>query len=395
MVNVFVIGARGYTKKYGGWETLVHGLIDNQQDSTIKYHIYEVVHKKEEETIVDIDNIVCIKRYTREMGGITMILSDAKALLHVVHYIKVNKIENPVILYLSARVGPFQWLLRPYIKSCGAPILENPAGVEWKRPKWGLIGQIYSYISCYFTGIASDYIVCDSEGIRDIYKKMVKSDRHIKEFIAYGSYPAEPLKNEMPASVKEYFDKHDIIPGEYYLIINRFMPENSYELILDEFVKSDTKKQFVIVSNVDKEKEYYDDLAKKIPFESDQRIKFVGTMYDVEILNYLRQSAFAYINGHTLGGTNPGLLEAMATTSVVLAYDVVFSREVCGDFAFYFDKVHTMREAMKECEAISEQERTELIKNSRMRMIDKYDWKDIARAYEDLFKRSLKQVDIL
>lgn len=393
MINVFIIGARGYTKRYGGWETLVHGLVDNQQKQDVHYYIYEVVNKKNEEGVEEIDGITCVKRYTKDMGGLTMILSDMKAFTHAVKMIKKRKIENPVILYLGARFGPIQWLLTPYYKSAGVIIMENPAGVEWKRPKWGLIGEIYSFISCYFTAIASDYIVCDSEGIRDIYKKMVKSNRHRKEFVAYGSYPAKPLDEVFPEKVKAYFNEHNIVPGEYYLIVNRFMPENSYELILNEFVKSETKKDFIIVSNIDKEHKYYDELASKIPFEKDKRIKFVGTMYDPEILNYLRQSAFAYINGHTLGGTNPGLLEAMATTGVVLAYDVVFSREVCGEYAFYYDKNqgHLMRDAMIQCEAISESEREQLIANSKQRMRDKYDWKDIARGYEDLFVTAVER----
>ena len=105
----------------------------------------------------------------------------------------------------------------------------------------------------------------------------------------------------------------------------------------------------------------------------------------------MRQNAFAYINGHTLGGTNPGLLEAMATTSVILAYDVVFSREVCGEYAFYYDKKHTMRQAMKECENISIEERNQLIVNSRSRMKEKYDWVDIAKGYEKIFVKAINK----
>lgn len=385
MINVFIIGARGYTVKYGGWETLVHGLVDNQQNQNIKYYVIEVVHSKDQEGIIEIDGIYVIKRYQKKLGGLTMILSDEKAFRFVTSYIKHNKLNNTVILYLGARIGPIQWLLQSYYRSSGAIIMENPAGLEWKRPKWGLTGMIYQYISCYFTAIASDYIVCDSEGIRDIYEKWINKPKIKYEFVAYGSYPPEKLNSVMPDKVEAYFKKFEIKTGEYYLIVNRFMPENSYELILDEFVKSETKKEFIVVSNIDQEKIYYDKLAKKIPFEKDKRIKFVGSMYDAEILNYLRQYAFAYINGHTLGGTNPGLLEAMATTSVVLAYDVVFSREVCDKYAFYYDTKHTMREAMKKCESITDEERRILIEKSRKRMKEKYDWVDIAKGYEELF----------
>jgi rhamnosyltransferase len=113
-------------------------------------------------------------------------------------------------------------------------------------------------------------------------------------------------------------------------------------------------------------------------------------MYDIEILNYLRQEAFAYINGHTLGGTNPGLLEAMASTSVVLAHDNVFSREACGDYAIYYDKKHSLCDALRECELMSNEERNVLIQESRKRMAVKYCWKDITKSYENLFESAIE-----
>lgn len=389
MINVFIIGARGYTKKYGGWETLVHGIIDNQIDKSIKYYVFEVVSKKEEEKIFEIDGITCIRFYVKQTNAFQMIFGDIIATKYAVKYIKQHKLDNPILLELGARIGPILWIMRPYIKNSHAVIMENPGGVEWKRPKWGKIGQIYQYISCYFTGIASDYIVSDSEGIRDIYRKMVKSDKHIKEYAAYGVYPIRDYYPEKTGKIEQYFKEHGIDEDNYYLIINRFMPENSYELILSEFVKSTTKKKLVLVTNIDKENTYYKELAQKIPFESDERIKFVGTMYDPDILLYLRIHAFAYINGHTLGGTNPGLLEAMYSTGFVLAYDVVFSREVCGDYAIYYDTNHLLRDAMGEAEALPKQNKDEIIACARKRMSDKYSWHDVTDKYEQIFRESV------
>lgn len=390
MINVFIIGARGYTKKYGGWETLVHGIIDNQIDKSIKYYVFEVVSEKSEEEVFSIDGITCIRFYVKQTNAFQMIFGDIIATKYAVTYIKEHKLENPILLTLGARIGPILWVMRPYIKSSGAIIMENPGGVEWKRPKWGKIGQIYQYISCYFTGIASDYIVSDSEGIRDIYRKMIKSDKHIKEYAAYGVYPICNYQPEKTQKIDEYFKVHGIEEGDYYLIINRFMPENSYKLILSEFVKSQTKKKLVLVTNIDKENSYYKELADTIPFEKDERIKFVGTMYDSDILLYLRLHAFAYINGHTLGGTNPGLLEAMYSTGFVLAYDVVFSREVCGDYAIYYDTKHLLRNALIEAESLPIEKKEEIILCSRARMAEKYSWHDVTEKYERIFKESVK-----
>ena len=114
-------------------------------------------------------------------------------------------------------------------------------------------------------------------------------------------------------------------------------------------------------------------------------------MYDKEILNYLRQCAFAYINGHTLGGTNPGLLEAMASTGFVLAHNNVFSREACQNLAIYYDKENTLGEAMIKAESLSDKEISEIKSKSRQRMKDYYDWKDVAKKYELLFTEAVEE----
>lgn len=391
MINVFIIGARGYIKKYGGWTALIHGICKNQTSPNIQYYIYEIADSEDDEEILHVDNVIVIKRYIDNSKSSSMIKSDAKNTFHVVKYIQEKGPKNPIILFLGLRIGPLAYLLRPYIKSCGAVIMENAAGVEWKRPKWGKLAQVYMRISAYFMARAVDYLICDAEEIRNIYNKILKFKRPRKFFIPYGSYPAIEVDPILPKKVCTYFKKNGIVADNYYLIINRFMPENSYELILSEYVKSDTKKDLILVTNNDKEHDYYNKLLKKIPFKSDSRIKFVGTMYDPDILNYLRQYAFAYINGHTLGGTNPGLLEAMASTSVVLAHNNVFSREVCGELAIYFDKQYSLCDAIKECEAMSNQERNELIEKSRKRMKEKYDWIDITKRYEDLFKIAIEE----
>ena len=208
MIDVFIIGARGYVKKYGGWETLVHGLVDNQIDNIIKYHIFEIVTNKKETGSIVIDGIECIRICEKAKGGFQMIFADIKAFKNVKKIVIKNQIKNPIILYLGARIGPIQWLMQRSLRKKGIVTLENPAGLEWKRPKWGIIGSFYQYISCYFTAISSDYIVCDCEAMRRVYDKMVKNSRHPKEFIAYGSYPADILDEKMPPIVDDFFKKH-------------------------------------------------------------------------------------------------------------------------------------------------------------------------------------------
>ena len=167
------------------------------------------------------------------------------------------------------------------------------------------------------------------------------------------------------------------------------MPENSYELILSQFMKSNTSKKLILVTNIDKEIKYYKKLYKKLKFYNDNRIVFVGTTYDSEILLYLRLHAFAYINGHTVGGTNPGLLEAMFSTGFVLAYDVVFSREVCGGYAIYYDRERSLCDAMIEAESLTSEKKMEIIEGARSRMDELYNWHLITSKYEAIFEESV------
>ena len=392
MINIFITGARGYIKMYAGWTALVHGLCENQQNKNIQYWIYETTdNTAEDNQIIDYQNVKVIKSCVNGNGGMAMIKYDYRNAKHAVKFIKDNKIENPIILFLGLRIGPLAYLMRRKMKKTGAIIMENAAGVEWKRPKWGKVAQLYMRLSAYFMARASDYLICDAMAIKDIYEKMIKKKRPTKVFIPYGSYPAIIIEKNYPKKVKDYFEKNGITPNDYYVIVNRFMPENSYELILDQFVKSKTRKDLILVTNQDKEREYYDVLRSKIPFEQDKRIKFVGTMYDKEILNYLRQCAFAYINGHTLGGTNPGLLEAMASTGFVLAHNNVFSHEACGNLAIYYDKEHTLGEAIEKAESLSVNEIEDIKRKSRLRMKELYDWKDVARRYEHLFAEAVEE----
>ena len=158
MINIFITGARGYIKMYAGWTALVHGLCENQQNENIQYWIYETTdNTAEDNQIIDYQNVKVIKRYVNGNGGMAMIKYDYRNAKHAVKFIKDNKIENPIILFLGLRIGPLAYLMRRKMKKTGAIIMENAAGVEWKRPKWGKVAQLYMRLSAYFMARASDY----------------------------------------------------------------------------------------------------------------------------------------------------------------------------------------------------------------------------------------------
>ena len=154
-------------------------------------------------------------------------------------------------------------------------------------------------------------------------------------------------------------------------------------------MKSDTTKSLVIVSNVEKNK-FYEKLKVRTGFENDERIKFVGPVYDQEILVRLRKNAKAYIHGHSAGGTNPSLLEALSITDVNLLYDAVYNREVGEDAALYFnDEEGSLCKQINTIEKFKAKEQNEYGKRAKQRIKDEYTWEIVVKKYKKLFNKLL------
>lgn len=116
------------------------------------------------------------------------------------------------------------------------------------------------------------------------------------------------------------------------------MPENNYEIMIREYMNCDSNKDFAIITNVNDK--FLDELEVKLHYKNDKRIKFVGTVYNQELLMKIRENAWGYFHGHEVGGTNPSLLEALGSTELNLLLDVGFNREVAEEAAFYWTKEH-------------------------------------------------------
>ena len=391
-INVFIIGLRGYTQNYGGWETLAHGMLDNWKDKTVNFYAFEKVSNLEDEGIEVVNGITCIRLYVKNEGNSAMMIYDAKATVYALKYIEKHNICNPIMYHLGVRIGPFLYAYRHRLKKAGIVLMENPAGLEWKRTKWNKFVQLYLAIAAYLMVKSTDYLICDSKGIRDYYEKHIKSKRPIKEYISYGSYPAPKLEDQMPEKVTKYFNHWEIKTDNYFLILGRFIPENNYEMMIKGFMESKTTKQLVIVCNYKTEiQKFHDYIIKVTNYPSDSRIKMVGTMYDSEILNYLRQHASGYIHGHSVGGTNPGLLEAMSATDVNLLFDVVFNKEVGDNAAVYFNNVETLAEMIDLISKMSLKERKILGQKAKKRMKDKYSWNFIVDEYQRIFYKPFEK----
>ena len=169
--------------------------------------------------------------------------------------------------------------------------------------------------------------------MKDTYKKY----RPKTTFIAYGVDVAASRLKDTDKRAAEWFAEKGLAFGEYYLIVGRFVPENNYETMIREFMKSKTKKKLAIITNVE-ENDFFEKLKNQTGFLKDPRILFCGTVYEEELMKKIREKAYAYIHGHEVGGTNPSLLEALGSTALNLLLDVGFNREVGEKAALYWKK---------------------------------------------------------
>ncbi|MCU5596350.1 beta 1-4 rhamnosyltransferase Cps2T [Bacillus wiedmannii] len=385
MKHVFIIGSKGIPAKYGGFETFVEYLTERKKSEDIQYHVSCLADNNEE---FQHNKARCFNVKTPEIGSAKAVAYDILSLRECISYIKKNNLKNCIVYILACRIGPFFSFYKRKLEKMGVQVFVNPDGHEWKRSKWSPAIRTYWKISENLMVKHADLLVCDSKGIESYIQEDYKKHKPKTTFIAYGADVTISSLKEDNRTLVEWYKKHDVAAGEYYLVVGRFVPENNYELMVREFMKSNSKKDFVIISNVE-ENQFYQELLAKTKFNKDPRIKFVGTVYDQDLLRKIREDAFAYFHGHEVGGTNPSLLEALASTKLNLLLDVVFNKEVGEEGAVYFSKEEgALANLIQEVEAYSEDEIDKLSNKAKDRIIHEYSWEKIVNDYENLFLNS-------
>lgn len=382
MKNIFIIGSKGIPAKYGGFETFVEKLTEKQVSKDIKYHVSCLADNKNE---FEHNGARCFNIKVPNIGPAKAVYYDVVALEACLNYIEKNNIKNAIIYILACRIGPFIGRYKKRIRKLGVELLVNPDGHEWKRAKWNAAIRQYWKLSEKLMVKHADLLVCDSKNIEKYIQEDYKQYNPKTTFIAYGADTEKSkLKDDNPELLNWYKEK-GLKPKEYYLVVGRFVPENNYETMIIEFMKSNTNKDFVLITNVEQNK-FYEELKKKTGFDKDKRIKFVGTVYDQELLKKIRENAYGYFHGHEVGGTNPSLLEALATTDLNILLDVGFNKEVGMDGAIYFNKNNmNLAKLINESNKFSNEFIKDLGDKAKQRINDEYSWKKIVSEYEILF----------
>ncbi|MFR8152357.1 MAG: beta 1-4 rhamnosyltransferase Cps2T [Romboutsia timonensis] len=382
MRHVFIIGSKGIPAKYGGFETFVEKLTEQQKSKEIKYHVSCLAQDSKE---FEHNGARCFNINVPNIGAAKAVYYDIFALRECIRYIKENKIENPIVYILACRIGPFVGRYKKQLKKLGGTLFVNPDGHEWKRGKWNAAIRKYWKISEKLMVKHADLLICDSKNIEKYIQEDYKQYNPKTTFIAYGADMEKSKLSDNDPKLMNWYKEKDVKAKEYYLVVGRFVPENNYETMITEFMKSNTKKDFVLITNVEQNK-FYEQLRQKTGFDKDSRIKFVGTVYDQELLKKIRENAYGYFHGHEVGGTNPSLLEALATTDLNLLLDVGFNREVGENGAIYWSKKSgDLSRLIENSETMSYTEIDRVAKLAVDRIANNYSWKLIVSEYELLF----------
>lgn len=400
--HVYCVGAKSLGA-YGGYETFIYKLTEyHQNNNNIKYHVACKANGdgSMDETKLDKVNLIndhefvfhnahCFKIEVPQIGPAQAIYYDVAALKACCSHIKKNKISHPIVYIMACRIGPFARFFFNEIHKLGGVVYLNPDGHEWMREKWSAPVRKYWKISEQMMIKYCDLAICDSINIEKyIHKsydgKGIKKRDPKTTYIAYGADLTLSKLSDDDKELVDWYENKGLKKKEYYLVVGRFVPENSFEVMIREFMKSKSKKNFAIITNVNDK--FLEELERKLHFKKDPRIKFVGTVYDQELLKKIRENAYAYFHGHTVGGTNPSLIEALGSTDLNLLVDVGFNREVAEDCALYWSREENNLAALiDEADKMSEENILELGRKAKERVAKEYTWEKICEQYLQTF----------
>ncbi len=251
------------------------------------------------------------------------------------------------------------------------PMTVNTDGLEWRRAKWSLPFKAYYWLSSFLIARVCRSLVSDSRGIQDYYRKAFFKRT---SFIPYGA-PSEAVVDNRRA--RSILDRYDLEEGAYFLQITRIEPDNLPLQVAQSFVKSiPSALGFKMVIVGYKEGTPY--AQRLMACDARGGVIVREAIYDPDVLQVLRNNCFCYVHGNSVGGTNPALLEAMATTPRVIAIDCVFSREVLGECGAYFNPENITPSFDKALTL------PDLSESMRERVDAKYKWDGVARSYMNL-----------
>lgn len=260
------------------------------------------------------------------------------------------------------------------VKNIKYPIFTtNMDGLEYKRTKFNKWVQKFVFWEERMTVKHSHYLIADNMGIHDYYKEKYGKE---SKFLAYG---ADIHDNYNKNFLKEF----GLEVNNYYLLIARLEPENNIEMAIEGYLASKEKgnRPLIIVGKTNTP--HGKELVAK--YGNEKSIRFVGGIYDFDKLNSIRHFSFAYFHGHSVGGTNPSLLEAMASDCFILANDNIFNKAVLGENALYYSNHTTVTDLLNNIDKLAQAHKNIFIQNNLEVIRNEYSWEKLVDEHEKYF----------
>lgn len=353
-MNISIIGCSGIPAKYGGFETLAENLIKNKTDM-INYTVFcsSKLYPEKQKNYYG----ARLRYINVNANGVRSIIYDLICMLF--------SLRSDVMLILGVSGSIFLPLIRFIYRG---RIIINIDGIEWKREKWNKTAKYILHISEKFAVKYSDIVIGDNQGIIDYIKKTYKREAVIIEYGADHVYKKQTAQHE-----------YDFYQKKYAISVCRIEPENNIHIILNAFSRQ-TDISLVIIGNW-KNSRY--GLKLKKEYCNFNHIYLLDPIYDTEKIHYLRYNSFMYVHGHSAGGTNPSLVEAMYLGLPVFAFDCIYNRYTTENQCIYWSNI----DELSKCLIKYEKNELDIIGKTMKSIADKrYRWNIIASKYEALYK---------
>lgn len=364
MRSLAILGTRGIPAQHGGFETFAERLalylVDHGWAVTVycqtdggnapQHDVWRGVHR----VVVP----------TRHAGALGTMAFDWRCIRDV-------SVARPdVVLTLGYNTALFDWWLRYR----GLTNLINMDGVEWRRQKWSWPARLWLLLNERAACRIGDHLIADHPRIAAHLSQIAPS--HKITMIPYGADIVDGQSATAALTLRKFGTE---LRG-YALVVARIEPENSILEIVTAFSYRARRCQLVVLGRLDPHGNRY---HAAVHAAASREVVFPGAVYDHDVVACLRQNARLYVHGHSVGGTNPSLVEAMGAGCAVLAHDNEFNRWVAGENAAFFRDTGTCTDALDKL-LDNEQTLTDMRLWSRQRHAALFTWPVVLKAYEDL-----------
>lgn len=363
-MRIAILGTRGVPNHYGGFEQFAEFFsvyLANKGHEVYVYNSHN--HPFQEKTFKGVNLIHCYDPEFK-IGTAGQFIYDLNCILDS------RKRNFDIILqlgYTSSSVWYFLLPKKPLI-------ITNMDGLEWKRTKYSKPVRKMLQFAEGLAVKSSDHLISDSIGIQKYIAGKYAKD---STYIAYGAEVFDHPEEEILATYK--VNKYD-----FNMILARLEPENNIETILDGVVLSNNQATILVIGNHTTKFGNY--LKQK--YIASKNIRFVGAVYNLKHLDNLRYFSNLYFHGHSVGGTNPSLLEAMASKALIIAHDNDFNKAILKENAFYFTNPEEVKNLMLE---IKKNDNLQFIQNNFDAIAGEFNWEKINGKYLQLFEKCISE----